>query len=110
MQVEGAVRVMHPDFGMGVEFTKRTAQQKEQVKKFLRAFAGTDLEHKKLELLVEPEGLDSDEPLSPAASELESSDHLLRLFATKSDLPAKAFLAELRSQRNLKQPTALVQS
>jgi len=110
MQVEGAVRVMHPDFGMGVEFTKRTAQQKEQVKKFLRAFAGTDLEHKKLELLVEPEGLDSDESLSPAASELESSDHLLRLFATKSDLPAKAFLAELRSQRNLKQPTALVQS
>ena len=110
MQVEGAVRVMHPEHGMGVEFAKRTPQQKEQAKKFVRAFAGTDLDRKKLELLVEPEGLDSDEPLSPGASAAESSDHLLRLFATKSDVPPKAFLAELRSQRHVKQATTLVQS
>jgi CheY-like chemotaxis protein len=110
MQVEGSVRVMHPDHGMGVEFAKLTPQQKEQAKKFLRAFAGVDLEGKKLELLVEPEGLDSDEPLSPAPSTAESSDHLLRLFATKSELPAKAFLAEVRAQRQTRQATALVQS
>jgi CheY-like chemotaxis protein len=110
MQVEGTVRVMHPDHGMGVEFAKLTSQQKEQAKKFVRAFAGTDLDRKKLELLVEPEGLDSDEPLSLSASAADSSDPLLRLFATKSELPPKAFLAEIHAQRHLKQTTALVQS
>ena len=110
MQVEGAVRVMHPELGMGVEFAKRTPQQKEQAKKFVRAFAGTDLERKKLELLVEPEGLDSEESQPLSASAADSSDHLLRLFSTKSELPPKAFLAEIRAQRHLKQTTALVQS
>jgi CheY-like chemotaxis protein len=107
LQVEGVVRLMHPDMGMGVEFTKRTPQQKEHVKKFLRAFTNLNLDAKKPELLVEPEGLDTDEPVSPPPSASEGSDQLLRFFAAKADLPPKAFMVELRSQRHSKSSTAL---
>src|SRR5205085_4430954 len=34
VQVEGVLRVMHPEAGMGVEFTQRTALQRQQVEKF----------------------------------------------------------------------------
>jgi len=110
LQVEGVVRLMHPDFGMGVEFMTQTAQQKEHVKKFLRAFSGMDLESKKLELLVEPEGLEADDLSSaPPGRVADASDYLLQLFATKSELSPKAFIAELRRQRQVKEPTALAQ-
>jgi hypothetical protein len=110
LQAEAVVRLMHPDLGMGVEFIRRTAQQKEHVKKFLRAFPGVNLEGKKLELLVEPEGLESEEPSSaPSSRAADASDYLLQLFATKSELPAKAFLAELHSQRHSKRAITLVQ-
>ena len=35
MQAEGMVRVMHPEFGMGIEFASGTAEQREQVGNFI---------------------------------------------------------------------------
>ena len=35
VQAEGRVRVMHPEFGMGIEFASGTAEQREQVGTFI---------------------------------------------------------------------------
>ncbi len=35
VQAEGMVRVMHPGFGMGIEFAARTAEQRSQVEHFI---------------------------------------------------------------------------
>jgi len=37
LSVEGVVRVMHPEIGMGVEFLRRVAQQREHLEKFIQA-------------------------------------------------------------------------
>ena len=34
-QAHGTVRVMHPGFGMGVEFASTTARQREEVRAFI---------------------------------------------------------------------------
>jgi CheY-like chemotaxis protein len=105
LRVEGAVRVMHPDIGMGVEFTQRTSEQRNHVEKFIQALmnAGEMLP----ELMVEPEGLESETMLlskrsGPSASEGE--DPLLDLFLQKASLPPELFLNELRKQRRSHHP------
>jgi c-di-GMP-binding flagellar brake protein YcgR len=106
LRVEGVVRVMHPDAGMGVEFTKATVEQRNHVEKFIHTLmnAGDLLP----ELLVEPEGLEASKSetcaSSTAASEIE--DPLLELFHHKSSLPAEQFLNELRKQRTTHHPDA----
>lgn len=100
---EGLVRVMHPENGMGVEFTQRTKPQREHLEKFIQALVNSN--GSLPDLLVEPEGLES-EPESPQASADEPEDPLVELFRNKSDLSAEAFLQELRKQRGIgPQPT-----
>jgi c-di-GMP-binding flagellar brake protein YcgR len=100
LRVEGVVRVMHPEVGMGVEFTQATAEQRNHVEKFIHTLmkAGDLLP----ELLVEPEGLEVSSTQaresSQEASEVE--DPLLELFQQKASLPAELFLNELRKQRS----------
>jgi c-di-GMP-binding flagellar brake protein YcgR len=101
LRAEGVVRVMHPDRGMGVEFTQTTPQHRQALEKFLTVLT----ENRSLlpELLVEPEGLESESrmtPLIPSAS-TEVEDPLLGLFRTQAALPADFFLAELRKQRSV---------
>jgi hypothetical protein len=106
LRVGGVVRVMHPDAGMGVEFTQATVEQRNHVEKFIHTLmnAGDLLP----ELLVEPEGLEASKSetraSSTAASEIE--DPLLELFHHKSSLPAEQFLKELRKQRTTHHPDA----
>lgn len=100
LKAEGIVRVMHPDKGMGVEFSQRTAEHRALLEKFLSLL--TENRDVLPELLVEPEGLA--EPVNsvsvnPAPGEAE--DTLLRLFQTQAALPADSFLAELRRQRGM---------
>jgi DNA-binding response OmpR family regulator len=97
VQAEGVVRVMHPEVGMGVEFTQKTTQQREHVQKFIQAL--TESNGILPELLVEPEGLDAGESvLTPPASD-DLDDPLLDLFRRKVQLTTEAFLIELRRQR-----------
>src|SRR5438270_8827913 len=58
VRAEGLVRVMHPEKGMGVEFTQATPEHRAAVEKFLEVLS----RNRTLlpELLVEPEGLESD--------------------------------------------------
>lgn len=95
VRAQGIVRVMHPDKGMGVEFTQATPEHRAAVEKFLAVLS----ENRSLlpELLVEPEGLNTD-PAAPKSGTVDSEDPLLQLFA--EELPsAAAFHDALRKQR-----------
>ena len=95
IRVQGMVRVMHPDSGMGVEFAQATPEHRAAIEKFLVALS----QNRTLlpELFVEPEGLTSEHagdkfPLA------DSEDPLLQLFA--AEFPnGDAFHEALRKQR-----------
>jgi c-di-GMP-binding flagellar brake protein YcgR len=95
VRAQGVVRVMHPDKGMGVEFTQATPEHRSAVEKFL----GVLSENRTLspELLVEPEGLES-EPRSAQAQSADADDPLLQLFSAEL-LSPEAFHEALRKQR-----------
>jgi hypothetical protein len=95
---------MHPDKGMGVEFKLSTAEHRVAVEKFLAVLT----ENRGLlpELLVQPEGLESDSGLS-APSPRNVEDPLLQLFYAEP-LSADEFHEALRQQRGV--PIPAVQS
>jgi hypothetical protein len=95
---------------MGVEFIQSTLEHRELLEKFL----GLLTENREVlpELLVEPEGLETesgDSSFVPAAAG-ETEDTLLGLFRSQAALSADAFLAELRKQRGLAAASASASS
>ncbi|HKH97573.1 MAG TPA: PilZ domain-containing protein [Candidatus Sulfotelmatobacter sp.] len=96
VRAHGVVRVMHPDKGMGVEFTQATPEHRAAVEKFLQVLSG----NRTLlpELLVEPEGLESGTGNGHTLP-VVTDDPLLQLFRGEP-LPVEAFHAALRQQRN----------
>jgi len=98
-RVQGVVRVMHPEIGMGVEFTRTTNEQRKHLEEFIHA-----LRHSREvqpELVVEPEGMNDVEPVGAKPLELdEFEDPLLELFQRTTELTMEAFQSELRAQRN----------
>jgi hypothetical protein len=101
MRAEGVVRVMHPEKGMGVEFSQTTPEHRQAVEKFLGVL--TQNRDVLPELMVEPEGLESDtEPGQKGSGEMaESEDPLLNLFRKQGTVPSDSFHEELRKQRGL---------
>jgi CheY-like chemotaxis protein len=100
IKAEGVVRVMHPDKGMGVEFTQSTAEHRSLLEKFLSVL--TENRDVLPELLVEPEGLETETSMhSRNAAADETEDTLLALLRKRDPLPADSFLAELRKQRGV---------
>jgi CheY-like chemotaxis protein len=99
LRSEGVVRIMHPEKGMGVEFTQTTPEHRGLLEKFLGRL--TENPNVLPELLVEPEGLENESgpPLRTAAGSGESADPLLDLFRNQGGLEADSFLTELRKQR-----------
>ena len=97
IQAEGVVRVMHPEVGMGVEFTQKTTQQREHVEKFIHTL--TTSGGAPPDLLVEPEGFDNGELTALDRNIDEPYDPLLDLFRNKAELDTEPFLTELRKQR-----------
>ncbi|MFZ0733537.1 MAG: PilZ domain-containing protein [Candidatus Sulfotelmatobacter sp.] len=93
--VQGMVRVMHPEKGMGVEFTQTTAEHRTTLEKFL----GILHENQGVmpELWVEPEGLQTDAASRHSLS-LDADDPLLQLFYGESLTPEQ-FHEALRKQR-----------
>ncbi len=100
VRAQGVVRIMHPEKGMGVEFTQTTPGHREAVEKFLEVLN----ENRTLspELLVEPEGLES-EP-GTARPPVDTDDPLLQLFYGEA-LTAEQFHAAMHKQRGTS-PTA----
>jgi DNA-binding response OmpR family regulator len=98
VKAEGVVRVMHPEQGMGIEFTQKTQQQRDHVEKLIQGLMKS--EGALPDLLVEPEGLESDDcEVANATAHDEVDDPLVDLFQTKAYLSAEAFQMELRKQR-----------
>jgi CheY-like chemotaxis protein len=105
-RTEGKVRVMHPEFGMGVEFAGKTLEHRRLMEAVIRRLT---LSHDPLpEVLVEPEGLDwgdsveellEDSSVSTAWEPEELEDPLLELLRTGALLPQEQFLVELEKQR-----------
>jgi c-di-GMP-binding flagellar brake protein YcgR len=95
VRAQGLVRVMHPDKGMGVEFTQATAEHRAAVEKFL----GVLSENRTLlpELFVEPEGLET-EAVAATQRSTDQDDPLLQLFYSEP-LTSEAFHEALRRQR-----------
>jgi c-di-GMP-binding flagellar brake protein YcgR len=96
VRAQGVVRIMHPDKGMGIEFTQTTPEHRDAVEKFL----GVLTENRSLlpELLVQPDGLET-EP-APTKPPADSDDPLLQLFYGDS-LTAEQFQEALHKQRGV---------
>jgi PilZ domain len=97
VRAQGVVRIMHADKGMGVEFTQATPEHRAAVEKFL----GVLNENRTLlpELLVEPEGLESEPSIGQSPS-TKTDDPLLQLFYGNS-LTAEEFQEAMRKQRGI---------
>jgi len=95
IRAQGIVRVMHPEKGMGVEFLQATPEHRTAVEGLLAVLSA----NRTLlpELLVEPEGLESEPSTAPSAS-ADTDDPLLQLFRAEP-LTADAFHEALRKQR-----------
>ena len=95
VRAQGVVRVMHPDRGMGIEFTQATPEHRAAVEKFL----GVLHENRTLspELLVDPEGLETEPGRRPSSSEY-MDDPLLQLFYGDK-LSTEEFHEAMRKQR-----------
>ena len=102
VRAQGVVRVMHPERGMGIEFTQTTPEHRAAVEKFL----GVLHENRSLmpELLVEPEGLES-EPSAGPSPFASTDDPLLQLFYGET-LTADEFHEALRKQRLVPRDTS----
>jgi CheY-like chemotaxis protein len=99
VQAEGMVRVMHPGWGMGIEFAARTAEQRMHVENFigfLSSRPGTTPE-----LLIIPRALaaHADSGADEQRAE-ELDDSLLDLLRNHESLGQEDFLQALRNQRS----------
>ena len=95
VRAQGVVRIMHPDKGMGVEFTQGTAEHRAALERFV----GVLTENRSLlpEMFVQPEGLESDAPRTKPT--FADDDPLLQLFYAEPLTP-EAFHEALRQQRS----------
>ncbi len=100
VEAEGMVRVMHPGFGMGIEFAAPTAEQRERVANFIASL--TSRPGTLPQLLISPRALAAGNgyhyPETHGAEEPE--DVLLELLRSHESLSQEEFLQELRRQRN----------
>jgi DNA-binding response OmpR family regulator len=98
IRTEGLVRVMHPGYGMGIEFPSRTEEQRKSVSDFIEFL--TKQPDASPELEISPRALiGSTEELSPTA-DVETDDPLLELLRTGDALDQSQFLEDLHRQRN----------
>jgi PilZ domain len=99
VQAEGMVRVMHPAYGMGIEFAARTPEQRAHVESFigfLSSRPGTTPE-----LLIMPRALAAhDDPGADDQRAEELDDPLLDLLRNHQSLAQEDFLQALRNQRS----------
>jgi c-di-GMP-binding flagellar brake protein YcgR len=97
LRAEGVVAVMHPDAGMGVEFTQTTPQERQHVEAFIHALANRRGDVP--EILVQPEGLGSGELAMATRTPTGIEDPLLELFRKAGSVSPADFRSELRKQR-----------
>ena len=83
---------------MGLEFTRASEQQHQQVERFIQALMNSNGVPPELE--VRPEGLEeANLPVPEHKAKKDVEDPLLGLFLRKTELTTEGFLNELRKQR-----------
>lgn len=97
VRVETLVRVMHPGFGMGMEFPSRTQEQREQVCNFIDFLAGRP--GIAPQLSITPSALSAHELVESTSGD-ELNDPLLELLRRHANLTQEEFLQQLRQQRH----------
>jgi len=101
IHADGVVRVMHPSFGMGMEFPSRTNEQRETVTHFIEFL--TSRPGTMPELLISPKSLVADEnqfASNATSGEDHLEDPLVDLLRSGQSLTKDQFLTELHRQRN----------
>lgn len=100
VQAEGLVRVMHPEFGMGIEFASGTEEQREKVGTFIGFLTSRPGTLPKL--LITPRALAAGNEADYRGSQVsdEPEDLLLTLLNRADSLSQEEFLHELRQQRS----------
>jgi hypothetical protein len=91
------VLVAHPEFGMGVEFTQATSEQREQAHQMIETLRSH--QDRAGELQVAPDGLETSSVGTSATSETETGDALVDLFRQKTQVPVAVFLRQMEQQR-----------
>jgi DNA-binding response OmpR family regulator len=106
VQAEGMVRVMHPGFGMGIEFAARTEEQRSQVESFINFL--TSRPGTTPQLLITPRALAVPDGHNYPATDSsdENDDSLLDLLRHHESLSQEEFLQELRKQRSCEEVTS----
>jgi len=95
----GTVRVMHPNFGMGIEFPSRTEEQRKVVGDFIEFL--TSSPGVTPELVISPKALAAcDAELGEDTNTEATEDPLLTLLREGNGLDQEEFLSQLRQQRN----------
>jgi len=95
VRLKGTVRVMHPGFGMGIEFPSRTTEDRAQVEQFIGLLASQP--GATPSLLVMPLALSANSNTHAESDELD--DPLLDLLRRGESLSQEEFLQELHGQR-----------
>ena len=103
VQAEGTVRVMHPAFGMGVEFLTRTNADRSQVTNFIEFL--TSRPGTLPELLITPRVLTGESQEPPSSEGEQLDDPLLELLRGHEAMSQEEFLQALRQQRNPEEVT-----
>jgi CheY-like chemotaxis protein len=100
VQAEGTVRVMHPEFGMGIEFASGTEEQRDHVGNFIGFL--TSRPGTLPQLLITPRALAAGDGHEYRGSEVSADpeDLLLDLLNRADSLSQEEFLQELRQQRS----------
>jgi DNA-binding response OmpR family regulator len=105
VHTEGMVRVVHPGFGMGIEFPSRTAAQRAQVASLIELLRSQP--QSQPEMSVSPQQLKADvsqfEPRADPnyeARDEDMEDPLLDLLRQGTTMQQETFLETLRDQRS----------
>ena len=103
VRLASMVRVMHPGFGMGVEFASRTPEDRAQVERFISILAGKPGSVPSLQIM--PLALSSASK-SDNSEMQDVEDPLLDLLRRGESLSQEEFLQELHRQRSAEVTTA----
>jgi CheY-like chemotaxis protein len=106
VQADGMVRVMHPGFGMGIEFASGTTDERAQVARFIGFL--TSRPGMLPALTIAPRALAARDHFNQTESNdrEELEDPLLELLRSHEALNQDEFLQKLRQQRNSEEVTS----
>ncbi|HZQ68521.1 MAG TPA: PilZ domain-containing protein [Terriglobales bacterium] len=96
VNVEGVVRIMHPEYGMGIEFASRTSFQRDNVASLIEALSSRP--GVTPELSITPRSLSAVEGHDPSEDDA-AEDSLLELLRHHDGMSQEDFLEALRKQR-----------